>query len=291
MYRIAFIQRFGIQMLKEAVTESIEKGILSPRLWMYSNYHCNLSCSYCLTESAPSSAKRLSSREQMISWAKQAKKLGFQSIGITGGEPFFRPDIEDVIEEILTYLPVTVLTNGTLFHQKRLNRIRMLAGKDFSLQISLDSASPARNDEFRGVENFNKVCDAIPKLIDVGIRVRIATTISQQSSTESADLRRLVQSLGVHEEDHVVRTIVSRGRATTQKMGVDVQQDFLMPELTLTTEGAFWSPFAPTYKKNRLEKDLLLTTIIDPVSKSTEILLSLLKDFQMDPSAEESGFV
>jgi len=278
-------------MLKQAVIKSINQGILSPRLWMYSNYHCNLACTYCLTESSPSSAKRLLSAEQMLSWAQQAKKLGFQSIGITGGEPFFRPDIEDVIEEILTYLPVTVLTNGTLFHQKRLDRLRSLARHDFSLQISLDSASPARNDAFRGTENFNKVCDAIPKLIDIGIRVRIATTVSNQSAFESAAIRQLVRSLGVLEEDHVVRSIVSRGRATTQKMGVDVQQNYLMPELTLTTEGAFWSPFAPTYKKNRLEKDLLITTITDPVSKSTALLLSLLKDFQMDPSAEESGFV
>lgn len=278
-------------MLSSSVEKSIAEGILSPRLWMYSNYHCNLACTYCLTESSPSSPKRALSLSQMISWAQQAKKLGFQSIGITGGEPFFRPDMEDVILELLTYLPVTVLSNGTLFHQQRLEKLRPLARKDFSLQISLDSASPERNDEFRGVHNFNKVCEAIPKLIEMGIRVRVATTVSDQSPAERDDLRQLVLSFGVREEDHVVRKIVSRGRATTEKMGVLVQQDFLMPELTLTTEGAFWSPFAPTYKKNRLEKDLLVCTTTNPLSKTVELLLSLLKDFQMDPSAEDSGFV
>ena len=41
------------------VAEAIEAGVLGDRLWFYANYHCNLECSYCLTESGPNVPRRL----------------------------------------------------------------------------------------------------------------------------------------------------------------------------------------------------------------------------------------
>ena len=38
-----------------AVAAAIREGTLPGRLWLYANYHCNLTCAYCLTESAPGS--------------------------------------------------------------------------------------------------------------------------------------------------------------------------------------------------------------------------------------------
>ena len=35
-----------------AIAEAIREGTLADRLWLYTNYHCNLTCSYCLTESS-----------------------------------------------------------------------------------------------------------------------------------------------------------------------------------------------------------------------------------------------
>ena len=37
---------------------AIEAGRMPGRVWLYSNYHCNLACSYCLTESSPRSDRR-----------------------------------------------------------------------------------------------------------------------------------------------------------------------------------------------------------------------------------------
>ena len=41
-----------------AVAEAIAEGRISARLWIYANYHCNLRCTYCLTESAPGVPRR-----------------------------------------------------------------------------------------------------------------------------------------------------------------------------------------------------------------------------------------
>ena len=41
-----------------AVAEAVAEGVIGGPLWLYSNYHCNLECSYCLTESVPRVLRR-----------------------------------------------------------------------------------------------------------------------------------------------------------------------------------------------------------------------------------------
>ena len=254
--------------LRERIEEGIGTGAMSGRLWLYSNYHCNLACHYCLTESSPTVPKRILPKERMTALASEAKELGFTCIGITGGEPFIVPWLVDAIEEISSELPLTVLTNGTLFVGKRLDEVTRLGGLDVRLQISLDRPNPIDNDAMRGPHNFAKVVEAIPKLIDRGIHVRIASTIDSQTEHEKSALEDLVASLGVAKEDHVLRVIVDRGRAGAEGMGVRAPLEQLPPELTITTAGAFYSPYAPTYQDGKLQKDLLLTQKTNPLRHS-----------------------
>ncbi|MGH8999847.1 MAG: hypothetical protein ACRDY7_10720 [Acidimicrobiia bacterium] len=53
------------------VREAIERGLVSGRLWLYSNYHCNLACTYCLTESAPRVPPRLLGARRMVALAEE----------------------------------------------------------------------------------------------------------------------------------------------------------------------------------------------------------------------------
>ena len=48
----------------------------------------------------------------------------------------------------------------------------------------------------------------------------------------------------------------------------------LFPELTLTADGAFWSPFAPTVHAGRLDTDLLLSRQRLPLDRPTRALLA-----------------
>ena len=81
---------------------------------------------------------------------------------------------------------------------------------------------------------------------------------------------------GVADEDHVVRPVVRRGRAATAGMGVAAGIDDLPPELTITVDGAFWSPFGPTVCDGRLDTDLLLTRTTDPLRTPVEALQLLV---------------
>ncbi len=259
-----------------AVTEALAEGAIGSRLWLYSNYHCNLVCTYCLTESGPKVARRELDRRTMLDLAREARELGFTGIGVTGGEPFLVPDMPELLVELSHVLPVLVLTNGTLFQRALLERMVPLADADVTLQISLDRPDPEANDVMRGPENFRRVVDAVPALLRLGIQVRIATTLEDEDADELARLCALHRGLGVSDDDHVVRPVIRRGRAETGEMGVVARYLDLQPELTITADGAFWSPFAPTVTRGVLDTDLLLTRTVRPLQRPLEAMLAVV---------------
>lgn len=261
-----------------SIAELIETGTLPGRVWFYSNYHCNLACAYCLTESAPSSARRQLDKAQIVRLARQAALLGFTDLGVTGGEPFLLPAMPDLLAELGSVLPTVALSNGTLFTARRLRRLAPLADLPVALQISLDAPDPVLNDELRGPENFAKVLDAVPRLVDAGIRVRIATTVEADrlDADQHARLCELHRSLGVPDEDHLVRPIIRRGRAVEHDLGRSFDHSEIPAELTVTVDGAFWSPFGPTVQGGRLDTDLLITRTIEPLATPARALAGLV---------------
>ena len=260
-----------------AFADAVAEGAIGGRLWLYANYHCNLQCTYCLTESSPRVAPRELAVARLGELAAEARDFGFTSLGITGGEPFLVPGLPEALAGMASVLPTLVLSNGTLFNSRLLGRMRPLAGLDFAVQISLDSARPDVNDEMRGPRNFAKVVDAIPRLRELEIRVRIATTGDGLRADEMSDLCVLHRSLGVPDEDHVVRPIIRRGRAAEHDMGIAVSREDLPAELTITADGAFWSPFGPTVRGGRLDTDLLITRRTQPLSIPAGAMLRLAR--------------
>lgn len=266
----------GTRTKAGSVREAIERDAIGSRLWFYANYHCNLACAYCLTESAPDVAKRELDPGLMVDLAGQGRTLGFTSLGVTGGEPFLVKEMPELLARLSDVLPVVVLSNGTLFSGKRLERMRPLGERDVRVQISLDRSEPVANDEMRGPENFRKVVEAIPKLVDLGIGVRIASTLAWVDDDDMAKLCALHRSLGVPDEDHVVRGVVRRGRALTEGLGEPAGINELGPELTISADGAFWSPFGPTVVAGRVDTDLLVSRAVSPLSRPAEALVGLV---------------
>ena len=84
-----------------AIARAIADGTLPGRVWMYTNYHCNLACSYCLTESSPRSERRQLEPATMLAVAEQAKELGFTGLGVTGGEPFLLPWLPETVVQTI----------------------------------------------------------------------------------------------------------------------------------------------------------------------------------------------
>lgn len=264
-------------MTDTLVGDAVAEGTLPGRVWMYANYHCNITCTYCLTESGPKVARRELGAEAMLDLARQATELGFTDLGVTGGETFLLPYMPDVLAEMSRSLPVVALTNATLFGHRLLDRVSQLAGLPVALQISLDHPDPDANDAMRAPDNFARVVEAIPALVERGIKVRIATTVESIEDAELDRLCELHRDLGVSDDDHIIRPIVARGRAVDHDLGVTVTATDLPAELTITADGAFWSPFGPTVHSGQLDTDLLITRTTRPLSVPAEALLRLVQ--------------
>lgn len=259
-----------------AIAEAVADGMLGERVWFYANYHCNLECSYCLTESGPNVARRMIDPDWMLDRANEAKDLGFRQLGVTGGEPFMVASMPSTIASLSEILPVVVLSNATLFHGPRLERVaEALVGKDVSIQISLDAPDALANDTKRGDDNWRLVAESVPELVRRGLRVRLATTSNDLSAEDHERLCVLHRSWGVPDDDHVVRPIVARGRAALDGTGVIAGLADLAPELCITADGAFWSAFGPTVRNGIVDTDLLVTRTTAPLSVPANAMLRI----------------
>src|SRR6185369_6688675 len=148
------------------------------RLWLYTNFDCNLRCDYCCVRSSPSAPRRELGLERVQRIAREAKQLGVREIFVTGGEPFLLDDIDEILIACANAAPTTVLTNGMLFTGRRVETLSALPRDRIVLQISLDSATPDLHDRHRGPGTWARTQEGIQRARGLGFRVRLAATVS-----------------------------------------------------------------------------------------------------------------
>src|SRR6201997_1819312 len=107
------------------------------RVWLYTNFDCNLRCDYCCVRSSPTAPRRALGLPRVQRIAAEAAELGVGEFFVTGGEPFLLPDIGEILTACAGAAPTTVLTNGMLFAGRRLESLRKLSRERLTLQISL----------------------------------------------------------------------------------------------------------------------------------------------------------
>lgn len=234
-----------------------ENRPVGSRLWLYTNFDCNLHCDYCCVRSSPTAPRRELGLARVQRIAREAADLGVKEIFVTGGEPFLLEDIGEILIACAAAAPTTVLTNGMLFAGRRAEALRSLPRDRIVLQISLDSATPDRHDLHRGTGTWARTREGIKRARSLGFRVRRAATVS--TDAEAEEFRQFLDEEQVAAEDRVIRRIALRGAATE---GVAVARADLVPEVTITAEGVYWHPVGAE------DADLLVTRDIFPLSEA-----------------------
>ena len=227
------------------------------RLWLYTNFDCNLHCDYCCVCSSPKAPRRELGLARVQRIAREADALGVSEIFVTGGEPFLLTDIGDILAACNAAAPTTVLTNGMLFAGRRLQTLRSLSRDRLTLQISLDGPTPERHDRHRGKGTWVLAWKGIQRARAEGFRVRLAATVSTED--EADEFRRFLDAHQIREQDRVIRRVALRGAATE---GVALARVDLIPEITITAEGVYWHPVGAG------DADLLVTPNIFPLAES-----------------------
>jgi pyruvate-formate lyase-activating enzyme/TusA-related sulfurtransferase len=227
------------------------------RLWLYTNFDCNLHCDYCCVRSSPKAPRRELGLARVQRIASEAAELGVSEILVTGGEPFLLSDIRDILAACSVTAPTTVLTNGMLLAGRRLQILRSLPNNRVTLQISLDSPTPERHDRHRGKGTWVQAWKGIERARAEGFRVRLAATVS--TDQEAEEFRRFLNAHQIREEDRVIRRVALRGFAA---QGVALARADLVPEITITAEGVYWHPVGAA------DADMLVTPDIFPLAES-----------------------
>jgi molybdenum cofactor biosynthesis enzyme MoaA len=235
------------------------------RLWMYTNFDCNLACDYCCAQSSPHTPRRALGIDRVRRLATEALDAGVTELILTGGEPFLLPDIDDLVAACTTVLPTTLLTNGMLFRGRRLESLRRMDRTRLAVQISLDSATPDLHDRHRGRGTWDRAVAGIRTAHAEGFRVRVAATLPPEQTSELDPFHAFLDSLGIAREDQVIRALAHRGVA---EHGLELTIESLIPEVTITADGVYWHPVGADHPDQLVTHDLFpLQTAITEVRR------------------------
>jgi hypothetical protein len=232
---------------------------IGSRLWLYTNFDCNLACDYCCVRSSPRADRRALPLDTVRRLADEAKELGVEQLFLTGGEPFLLPDIAELARVCALAAPTTVLTNGMLFAGRRREDLARMPRDRVVLQISLDSATLLVHDLHRGHGTWVRARDGVRIARELGFRVRLAATVS--SDEEERSLHEWLDREGIVPDDRVIRRVALRGFAES---GVALSRADLAPEVTVTANGVYWHPVGAT------DDDFLVTRECSPLAAAIE---------------------
>lgn len=121
---------------------------------------------------------------------------GFKFVNITGGEPFVREDLEDIIDIMFRKSPRIVISTSGWFD----DRVIALAEKypNIGIRISIEGLRD-KNDELRGRSGgFDKGVNILRELKKMGLKdIGFGITVSNHNSSDMLDLYELSKELGM----------------------------------------------------------------------------------------------
>ena len=151
-------------------------------------YRCPMRCKMCNIWA------NTTKREEEFSPELLHKLPKMRSVNITGGEPFVREDIEEIVRILMTKTDRIVFSTSGYFS----DRIIELAKKYPSLgfRISIEGLS-CKNDELRGRSGgFDKGLRTLLELRRMGIKdIGFGITVSNNNSADMLDLYELNRNL------------------------------------------------------------------------------------------------
>ena len=151
----------------QVTAEVTAKPQIAPPLWLLAEvtYRCPLHCVFCYNPLNYAGNKNELTTEQWKDVFTQARKLGAAQLGISGGEPLLRDDIEELIghaHQLGFY--TNLITSGVGLTEERIAKMKQL-GLDH-IQLSFQDSTKEMNDFLTSTKTFdlkNKVAKLIKK--------------------------------------------------------------------------------------------------------------------------------
>jgi molybdenum cofactor biosynthesis enzyme MoaA len=160
---------------------------------------CNLECTHCFISCSPHNRSfGFLDLETVRRALVESVRLGVKEYYFTGGEPFLNRDMVPILELTLQYGPATVLTNGTVFKDEWLERLRRAErASPYSLEfrVSIDGFTAADNDPIRGPGSFDRALHGVRQLVAHGFLPIITVARMREDAGDEALLGGFVRLL------------------------------------------------------------------------------------------------
>jgi len=159
---------------------------------------CNLRCEYCSHFTSGGDVDHDLPKEEWLKFFEELNECAVLDVTISGGEPFFRKDLKELIDGIVrNRMRFGILSNGTLIDDE-MSEFLASTGRCNSVQVSIDGSIPTTHDSFRGKGNFAKAVNGIKSLQKYGINVAIRVTIHRNNVNELNDIAKfLLEDMGL----------------------------------------------------------------------------------------------
>lgn len=160
---------------------------------------CNLLCQHCRASAQPRPHPDELSHNQGRALIDQLGEFPKPPMLIfTGGDPFKRKDIFDLVE-YATDRGLTVALTPSATALATRDRIAMLRDRGLHrFAVSLDGATAGVHDAIRGVPgSFRRTVEMIKDAVDLGLPVQVNTTLSLDNVDELDDMAELLAGLKI----------------------------------------------------------------------------------------------
>ena len=157
---------------------------------------CNLTCKHCYSISADKDFPGELTTDEIFGVMDDLKAFRVPVLILSGGEPLLRPDIFDIAKRAKAMgFYVGLSSNGTLIDD---SNIAQIAACDFNyVGISLDGIG-ATHDRFRRMDGaFEASLAGIRRCRDLGLKVGVRFTMTQDNAHDLPGLLKLVEDEGI----------------------------------------------------------------------------------------------
>ena len=153
-------------------------------------YRCNAKCTMCNRYKVPSKP------EEEISLETIRKLPEMYFTNITGGEPFIRDDLKDIVRELYKKSDRIVISTNGFFTDKIVDLCKEFP--QIGIRISIEGLEQTNN-EIRGLEDgYNRGYTTLKKLVDMGMQdVGFGMTVQDRNAVDLVPLYNISDELGM----------------------------------------------------------------------------------------------
>jgi pyrroloquinoline quinone biosynthesis protein E len=158
-------------------------------------HRCPLHCPYCSNPLELSRAQAELSTEEWQRVFTEARALGVLQLGLSGGEPLLRKDLETLVGHARrTGLYTTLVTSGLGLTRDRALRLRD-AGIDH-IQISFQDSDRAHAERLAGIASVDKKVAAAALVREIGVAFSVNVVLHRGNLGHIGEIIELAASLG-----------------------------------------------------------------------------------------------